>query len=230
MGEVCLIWENGFAAKRTPLQSRYATRVEDSSRVDGGYTIGHLVGAEAQALDDKGKAKLTTWIVDQHALGDSFPEVTHDIVERARSGQPLPVHERAIRLLQFIARECGTVGATFNTRAESLGAYAWSESTSESEIAYFIDFLLRRGFLNAPEGTLKRLVDIYLVPAIVTVSVEGHSMLAAQQVNVDTSQAFVAMWFDGSMKEVRQKGINSGYRGCWLQALCSRRRRAHFQD
>ena len=45
---------------------------------------------------------------------------------------------------------------------------------------------------------------------MVVVSVDGHSQMASQQVNADTSQAFVAMWFDGSMKDVRVKGIMPG--------------------
>ena len=49
------------------------------------------------------------------------------------------------------------------------------------------------------------------------VTVEGYRRIAEQKVNLSSDQAFVAMWFDDSMNEVRDKGIlpaiwNTGYR------------------
>ena len=38
-------------------------------------------------------------------------------------------------------------------------------------------------------------------------TVAGHGRLAEQRVNVDSSQVFVAMWFDDSMSEAFENGI-----------------------
>ena len=43
-----------------------------------------------------------------------------------------------------------------------------------------------------------------------TVSVDGYSRIADQVTNLDSSQAFVAMWFDDSMKDVYDNGIRPG--------------------
>ena len=160
MHDTCLIWGSEFPAEIRRSAQDIFTFVVDSPRAGGSFKIEDTVQMTL-SMDAQEKARLTTWIVDQHALGDRFPEVTQEFVECARNGQPLPVHERAVRLLKFIVRECGTVGATFDTRAKNLGAYAWSESTSESEVAYFIDFLLRKGWLDSPDGISDRLVDRY---------------------------------------------------------------------
>ena len=42
---------------------------------------------------------------------------------------------------------------------------------------------------------------------VVTVTVDGYSRIADQATNVDTSQAFVAMWFDESMGEIYDEGF-----------------------
>ena len=214
----CPIWGSGFPAETHRSARDYYTRVTDSPRAGGSYKIEDTVKLTL-SMDDQEKARLTTWIVNQNAQGAWLPEITHQIVEDAKRKSVLPVNERAMRLLQFIVRECGTVGATFETRAENLGAYAWSESTSESEVAYFIDFLLTKGWLDAPQDIHYRLVDRYRVPAMVIVSVEGHSQIAAKQVNVETSQGFVAMWFDDSMTEAFDKGIEPAIKDAGYKPL-----------
>ena len=40
-----------------------------------------------------------------------------------------------------------------------------------------------------------------------TLTVEGYSRIAATNTNIDSAQAFVAMWFDDSMDEIYDEGI-----------------------
>ena len=40
-----------------------------------------------------------------------------------------------------------------------------------------------------------------------TVTVDGFKHIESQAINVDSPQAFVAMWFDGSLTEAYEKGI-----------------------
>ena len=63
------------------------------------------------------------------------------------------------------------------------------------------------------------LVERYKMPAIVMASVDGHSQVAAKQENVNTSQGFVAMWFDDSMTEAYEKGIQPAIEDAGYKAM-----------
>ena len=46
------------------------------------------------------------------------------------------------------------------------------------------------------------------------VTVSGHVRIAEAETNVDSSQAFVAMWFDDSMERVYDEGIAPAIKDC----------------
>ena len=52
-----------------------------------------------------------------------------------------------------------------------------------------------------------------------TVTVEGYSQIAEQETNVDSSQAFIAMWFDDSMDKAYEEGIAPAIREAGYKAL-----------
>ena len=195
------------------------TLVEDSPRAGGGYQIEDAVSERVKALDQKAKARLTTWIVDKNAQRVRLPEITQEIVEYAKWRQPLPVHERATRLLRWIAGESSTIGTRFDMRRESPEAYAWSESTLRSEIFYLADYLTKANWIYTPNGTSYSTLEGYLVPAIVIVTVEGHTQISSQVSGMDSSQGFIAMWFDESMKDASDKGIEPAIRDAGYKPL-----------
>ena len=90
---------------------------------------------------------------------------------------------------------------------ENSSAFAWSESLLRREIGYFIDYLLDMGFLSARNQGDNFPCGEFLIPTGVRVTVEGHNQIEQQKTNVDSSQAFVAMWFDDSMEDVFETGI-----------------------
>ena len=96
-------------------------------------------------MDDQEKARLTTWIVDQNANRVRLPEITKDIVEFAKRMQPLPVYERANRLLRWVASETDYVGNQVVVSEESLASYACSESFSWDEMDYLMRYLESQG-------------------------------------------------------------------------------------
>ena len=136
-----------------------------------------LRGEESTGL----RARLTTLLVDQRRYGEPYPEVTKELIQRAMVKRPLPIHERANRLLRFIAERTRTIGKGYDTRHESLAAYAWSESISEEEISYLIDFLLKKNSLETIHRVGTRQVGNYRTPAIVIVTVEGHRQIEQTQ-------------------------------------------------
>ena len=218
MNRQCPIWGSGYPAQvHRSAQNPFVLEV-DSPRAGGSFAIETLVEMST-SLNDQAKARLTTWILDRNALGERLPEVTHQIVDYAKGRQSLPVFARARRLLSFIVQQAETVDGFFDTRSEDPRALAWSESTRWSEVAYFVDYLLTNGWLAAPQDVAIRTVERYKMPAIVMASVDGHSQVAANQEKVNTSQAFVAMWFDDSMTEAYEKGIQPAIEDAGYKAM-----------
>ena len=228
--EGCPIWGDKYGSKR--LRPSTWTYDVDSPRADGAYSVSHVVFEdELVSLSPEQKARLTTWLVDQRLRGTKSPEVTTEVVDYARRKPLLPVHDRADRLLQYLARLSETAGdeihlqlhpetadqiresrADFNRDAalaleRSDAAFAWSDSTEFKEVGYFLGFLHERGWLVVEERLFSVSENHTAPHHVVTVTVDGYSRIADQATNVDTSQAFVAMWFDESMGEIYDEGF-----------------------
>ncbi len=204
--EHCLIWPD-YQANIAGQGTSFVT--VNSPRAGGTYGIGVEARFRIQNgfYDAPTKARLTTMLISQRGQGTLCPEITLELIELAKTAVPLPVHERADRLLRFIVNQGETVGASFDLRQEKPGLYAWSESIVDDEIGHFLDYLLKRSWLEERPGGGNRRFGDYDIPHVVRVTAAGHGHISDLLVNVDSSQAFVAMWFDSSMKEVYEKGI-----------------------
>ncbi len=152
---------------------------------------------------DKLRARVTTALIQLRKSGERCPEVTRTLVQEAFRKQPLPVHERADRLLRFLSDQTQTVGEYVQVSPENCnGACAWSESVEWREVHFLLQYLRERGWIQT--GTLAW--NMFKG----SVTVEGYIRIEETQVNADISQAFVAMWFDPSMDEAYNKGIKPG--------------------
>ena len=115
------------------------TYVEDSPRAGGKYMVEY--DALLRLQDDpkvkdnpKVKARLTTMLVDEREQGVPWPRVTIERIEEAKKVDPLPVPERAERLLRYLVKcSAEEIGSAIPIRdaqtSEYRGALAWSEST-----------------------------------------------------------------------------------------------------
>ena len=198
----------------------YPTNVRSDGRkdyVEGSARAGvrYVTNPDARArfydgLEDSGKARLTTMLIDQQERGVEWPEVTYSLIALAMNKAPLPVHERADRLLRFIAKRMTTVAAQVRVHQDDHEFLAWSESTVWEEIYYLADYLRLMGWLEVTHafGSFSA-----------RLTVEGHSRIAEQRINVDSSQAFVAMWFDDSMTAVYADGVELGVRDAGFDPL-----------
>ena len=202
----CPIWGSEFRAELGPNPDINTIHVLDSPRAGGGYHIDRiLLVAQVPSMSDKEKARLTTWLVDQRLQGNRHPQVTREVIELAINKRPLPVHERAERLLRLMASSADKVADRIQTSEGSLNrlrAYAWSESVESNELDYLADYLEEMGWIRNVIRSLGRGPVHELV-----VSVAGHSRIAEAETNVDSSQAFVAMWFDPQMDDAYDHGI-----------------------
>ena len=208
----CLIWQTpAFVGQRLPLGL-----LVDSPRSGGQYFIGLRVAAALSSHEENLKPRLTSWLIEQRQLGTVRPQITVTTLDHIRQRRNLSVHRRADNLLRYIQRQLPHIGSVFyfETDAGILGdpqrpeprrtcmeMLAWSESTEIEEILYLLDYL---------KSTSKIQQESHGATCFkYRLTVLGHSHLdEIDRTVVDSSQAFVAMWFDPSMDEVWERGFN----------------------
>ena len=198
----------------------FCVTFDDCPRAGGGYAItteaagqlNRLLNQLSEEGRDGLRARLTTILIDRRRQGDKLPLVTPTLVKEAMSNRSLAVHERADRLLRYLADQASSVGEITEINWEpsrvwetDLSAMAWSESTKLEEVNYFLQYLVERNWVSNPGQIAYQ------------VTVDGHGRISDQATNVDSSQAFVAMWFNDEVTQAYEEGIrpaveSAGYR------------------
>ena len=204
----CPIW--GTTAQITASDRRDLTTV-DSSRAGGRYYI--LDGAKhsLSMQQEPGKIKrlLTTWLIDQRSSGLSIPEITPNTIEQVKQRQPLPVHVRADRLLKYLETKSSIIGTTVECNSRNpedpvfMEMLAWTESMSFGELSFLLEYLIEKNWTT--EEVKAQMMHFTII------TIDGYARLAelaTKQIN--SSQGFVAMWFDESLTEAYEKGIVPG--------------------
>ena len=208
----CPIWKTSEDVQATYVVSLEGYRVDASPRAGGAYVVPlALVDSELNQMTDGQKARLTSWLVGQRMKGNSQPTITKQVVDSVKFGSDLPVHERAIRLLHFIANQIDTVGDRTSLSYGDPEALAWCEATSATEVFYFLQFLQSRGLL---EGN-----NFLGGSSSVTVTVDGYNLIAEELSATDSAQVFVAMWFNDDMSLAYEKGLAAGIREAGFNSL-----------
>lgn len=204
----CLIWGMALETSGSRVASQQLVRVDDSPRAGGAYEIRYeVIEDHIDLFSLEEKARLTTWLINQREQGSKSPLIDKEAIESVKNQRSLQVHERADRLLRFISDNTKPVGTPYDMRRLDPRVYAWSESTEDIEIGHFLDYLVKQGWLDTQHNPGMETIGSYLVPRGVRVTVDGHGHIAKQLANVDSGQAFVAMWFGDNMKEVYDNGI-----------------------
>ena len=183
-------------------------KVKGSPRAGGDYRIKDV--RCIYKLEDETKARLTTWLIDQRSQGIQSPCISMVELQYALERKPLPVHERAYRLLRFLADRSAHIGGTLTLetkgeRSEAhdlyLSALAWSESIVRRELWTLIDYLCEQKWVR----------EIDSIPSLecyrCRVTVDGYARIGEQATSIDPTQCFVAMWFDPSMDDVYREAI-----------------------
>ena len=207
----CPIW--GTPAEISHCFQRDVDTV-NSPRAGGTYIVSREARDDflrhCNHFDAQSRARLTSWLVEQRSLGVARPEISSDTIKKAEQRHPLAVQERANRLLKYIAEKSDKLGGVLRfSRFETpddveMEMRAWSETLSRDEIIYLLRYLEKNDWI----GTV---FDKGFVSIIV--SVPGYTHLAELETNaVDSSQAFVAMWFDESMVAAYSEGAEPSIR------------------
>jgi len=159
------------------------------------------------ALRSDANHSLSAWLRGQHEAKSAMPVLTSMGLEELTASLPTyRVSEKLLLLLRSIERQTEIAGKPVFVVPEHDCALAWC-STAE-EFNFLLASLVQRGFVvsgDVPEANL--LEDSFAHD--VTITVAGWEHLEKQDhASVFSNQAFVAMWFDASMKPAYDLGIH----------------------
>ena len=165
-------------------------RLIDSSRAGGRYFIARTAIAGLTQLDERGKARLTSWLVDQRRLGVKCPEIDSNTITMVKQQKDLSVHDRADRLLQYIEDQTVEVGTEFiftPREVISKSIAAWSESLSQEEVHYLLKYLDKQGWIALCEYPPSK----YNIEVGYILTVEGYARLVElEKANAESSKGF----------------------------------------
>ncbi|WP_156381290.1 hypothetical protein [Aminobacter sp. DSM 101952] len=198
-------------------------RQYDSPRAGGRYQVTGSATGSLGDLDNRQKAYLTTWLVDQHRAGNEWPVVDTAAVEAAKAAAPRSVSERRDRLLLVVASHTPALGQTMRYYdhilvvslderprenphwAEYDALLAATESLDIKEVEALLSFATKQGLMGNAQGHLSLTFD-------------GYAHLEKLRGTArDSLQAFVAMWFAPEVSAAYVEGIapaivDAGYR------------------
>ncbi len=211
--EYCPIWGEGFDVYGDYDPDTGVYSVCHSSRTSAGYRImKDVLDAEVEPMVPPQKAKLTTWLIDQSERSNDIPTITSTRIEALTREPLLPIPTRADRLLHWLS-------STSRSMLTTLGDYqglqdqmdymlAWSESVNENDVWYLVEYLEARGWLQCdPPRGRNSVTELRSW----RVTVEGHTRvdeLQKEERKVDSTQCFVAMWFNPEMDDAFEEGIS----------------------
>jgi hypothetical protein len=205
----CLIW--GTPAKPEPIFGDNTTL--DSPRAGGKYIIAGSASAMAPDLPVQKKMALTTWLCNQRRLGVPVPKINEYNLAEITSGARLIVSERINRALLFIANEIPRVDQKFqfDPKRDTLSRFqAEAECEDGNEAGGLIQLMERMGLLTLAENSADRW----------QVSPEGWMRVEELTARAsDSTQGFVAMWFDEAVKLAWTDGIKPAIEGSGYRAL-----------
>ncbi|SNB67767.1 hypothetical protein SAMN07250955_10644 [Arboricoccus pini] len=203
---ICPIWD--VPAERDPIVGNAVTY--RSPRTDGAYTLIRAALPMLQNLDEAAKARLTSWVVEQHRAGDESPRITSDTLSLIENKHSMPLNRRFDQLLLFFATRERILGYrldlgnqhTNQFSDDGAAAAAWTECRTIQELANLCRLLMGRRLVQFNGGEL-------------SLTVNGYERLEVLQTQPTVSlQGFVAMWFDTTMDDVYQRGIAPAIEDC----------------
>ncbi len=177
------------------------------------------------SLDEDQKVRLTSWLISQRMMGEAEPMITSDL-EMDSTRRP-SVSLRADNLLKYINSQVRRIDHLFEFPMEPprpaphqglwklcAEMLACSDSTHWGEVLVLLNLMTEeREWLISSRAVLPGGVDGYTS----RLTMSGYAHLAElENPSTDSTQAFVAMWFDSSLKDAYDKGIkpaieDSGY-------------------
>ena len=179
---------------------------------DGAYRIASSVIDQVRALPANRRAKLVTWVIDQHRQGEANPLIGSWTLDEASRLRPLTYDLKVQRFFQMLRFSDFQIGTTFKFSGAMDEEYhrwvgratAWMEAFNPGELSQLVAAMCEEQLLRELHGRY-------------TLTPSGLRRLdALQGYGVDSKQAFVAMWFNPQMDQPYADGFaiairDSGY-------------------
>jgi hypothetical protein len=187
-----------------------------SPRTDGTYKIARSVIEQVRQLPPENKAKLTTWIVDQHRLGEPQPMITSYVLDHLKDQRRLTYRQKVDRF--FLMLRAYDVGLGKPIRMYGIQgeqtlkwqgiASAWLEVAEPAELSDVLAALKDEDLVRIDQSENIRPTAKGL---------ERLDTLGLSPVNSD--QAFVAMWFSPSLDGAFADGFEAAIRDNGYRAM-----------
>ena len=213
---LCPIW--GTPAEEKP-NDGWDGRLVDSPRAGGEYFIARTAIEIIENCDDATKARLTSALVKERRLGKQCPEITSTIVSETKLSRGMSIDERVDSVLRYLESKSEHLGEAIPHRV--FFQVHDSVNVDEYELNYFKllahsecigdrDLVFLLGYLEETELISYSVKNPPI--ELCTLTVKGYARLEAlRHAPTLSSRAFVAMWFDDSMAEAWERGINPDY-------------------
>ena len=221
---VCPIW--GTPSIDKPNDGRDG-RLLDSPRAGGDYFVSGTAIAVLENCDDRTKARLTSWLTEQRRLGNLCPSITTYTINEAKQRRAMPLSQRADSILRFLELHSTHIGATLSFRFYGyfydefipddldrvyFGLISYSECVDRDELIFLLNYLNETGLIDYD--------DVHGEIKTCTITVDGYAKLTElNEKNVDSSRAFVAMWFNECMTDAWQLGFRPAIDGTGFEPV-----------
>jgi hypothetical protein len=131
------------------------------------------------------------------------PEINLAVLEQVNSRKRLLVELRLDNLIDYLDKKSDFVGKNIIYRNHHDEVYACTESSNHTELEFILEYAKIREFINW-DPFFGGGGAVMLMPA----GFARLDELGAAKIN--SSQAFVAMWFDASLNDAYAAGIKPG--------------------
>jgi hypothetical protein len=225
--DVCAIW--GTPATRILGYERRDGDALDSPRAGGRYFISGTAKVNSRNLSEGQKVALTHEIVDNSAL-DSVATITSYTIDALPQDPKFSPQSRAMRLLRYLISRSQYLGEPiefpteswthnspnlsafgFKTGFAAAPLFAWSDSIREEEVRFLLEMLVDQKLIK-PLKSESLINEITVLPA-------GYSRFEEDYATNNSEQAFVAMWFNESMRGPYENGVEAAVRECGFRPL-----------
>lgn len=196
----CAIWDT----QAQVLESRGGDfESYDSPRAGGKYWISGSAASTLGTFSNLAKKLLTTWLCEQRRSGVEIPRIDTKILSLVKSRQSMPFNTKLSSALRCVGSSIKTLGeyAYFRDNNPALAERFLAETESENatEINELLRLLRETGYLE---------VSSHSAGANARPTASGWEELdRLRLVQKETSQAFVAMWFNEKTDDAYINGI-----------------------
>lgn len=195
----CAIW----GTEAQTLEKGGDFEVFDSPRAGGKYWVSGTAFGQLISLTDNAKLLLTTWLCEQRHSGIDIPQIESNVLDLIKSRRRLSVSKRITDALMFLGRNIPRLGESISIGGNSHDTMRFLPETESRTLQETSTLITMLRDMQLVQGAFSQAGFANVQP-----SVKGwHELEKLDRPHTDSSQAFVAMWFDPSTNDAFISGI-----------------------